>query len=68
MNLTEEQQQQILEAWETNLDSPPALIDLTKMLFPDEDIDGRSKEGRAVKDFLASQNLKARGTHEYQAK
>lgn len=35
----------------------PDLIKLTQNTFLDESLDGRSKEGRAVKDFLVEENL-----------
>lgn len=66
--LTEEQKQKILDEWNSRPDSPPALLELIKLAFPNEEIDGRSKKGRAVKEFLASRKIKARGSHEYQPK
>jgi hypothetical protein len=33
------------------------LFELTKKLFQDESLDGRSKEGRALRNFLKNQNL-----------
>ena len=66
--LTDEQKSIITAEWNSRPDNPPALLELIKLAFPDKNIDGRSKEGRAVKAFLASQNLRARGAHEYQVK
>ncbi len=66
--LTEEQQKVILDTWNSRPNDPPSLLTLIKAAFPDKDIDGRSKEGRAVKDFLATRKLKARGQHEYKPK
>jgi hypothetical protein len=43
-------------------------LDLIKKAFPNDDFDGRSKEGRAVKAFLATREIRARGAHEYQPK
>jgi hypothetical protein len=68
MDLTEEQQKIILDTWNKNPSDPPSLLDLIKMVFPDKNIDGRSREGRMVKAFLATHDLKARGAHEYQHK
>ena len=68
IELTEEQKNNILEAWNKNANSPPALLELIKIAFPDQNVDGRSKEGRAVKAFLSTVNIKARGAHEYQHK
>lgn len=66
--LSEEQKAKILNLWNSNPNNPPALLDLIREAFPDQEIDGRSKEGRAVKEFLASREIKARGAHEYQPK
>jgi len=68
MNLTEEQQEKILSLWNSRSNDPPALLELIKIAFPDKNVDGRSKEGRAVKEFLASRKIKARPAHEYKAK
>jgi hypothetical protein len=69
IQLDGEQQQNILDAWNGRPDNPPSLMTLTKIAFPDaESADGRSKEGRAVKAFLASRELRARGSHQYKAK
>jgi len=69
IQLNEKQQQDILDAWNNRPDNPPSLQRLTSIAFPDvKNADGRSKEGRAVKAFLASRELKARGSHQYKAK
>ena len=51
--LSKEQKQYIRD----NFKKTPNLLDLTKAVFQDEDLDGRSKEGRAVKKFLAEQSM-----------
>jgi len=66
--LTEEQRKIVLDLWNSRQNDPPSLLTLIQAAFPDRDIDGRSKEGRAVKDFLATRKLKARGQHEYKPK
>ena len=66
--LTEEQEQTILNEWNSRPDSPPSLLELINLAFPDQNLDGRTKEGRAVKEFLASREIKARASHEYQPK
>ena len=66
--LTEEQEQIILDEWNSRPDSPPSLLELIKLAFPEQSLDGRTKEGRAVKEFLASRSIKARASHEYQPK
>jgi len=53
MNLTDEQKQFILE----NHESTPDLIELTRALFDDPLLDGRTKEGRAVRKFLVDQDI-----------
>lgn len=66
LDLTDQQKAAILNGWNNQPDEPPSLIELTKAAFPNvENVDGRSKEGRAVKAFLASRQLKARGTQDY---
>lgn len=72
INLTNEQQLEILEIWNTHDNkSLPGIKELTSLIFPDieEDFkDGRSAYGRAIKDFLASKNLKVKSKTEYQPK
>jgi hypothetical protein len=53
MELSDEQKEFLVKNFKEN----PSLIDLTRRLFGDPDLDGRTKEGRAVREFLASQNL-----------
>jgi hypothetical protein len=66
--LTEEQQLKLLQEWNNRPDNPPALSELVKIAFGREDLDGRSKEGKAVKQFLASRQIKPKKSHEYEAK
>jgi len=54
--LTEEQKSKILEVWKANPKAPPFLKDISKVVFGKE-VDGRSKEGKAIKEFLAEQSL-----------
>ena len=65
--LTEEQKQNVLQEWNARPDNPPSLLELIKVAGF-ENKDGRSKEGRAGKQFLATRKIKAHGAHEYQAK
>ena len=58
MNLTEEQQKFI----DDNFHKIPDLIDLTRAVFKDGTIDGRSKEGRAVRKYLADSQIKYKTT------
>lgn len=66
--LTEEQQLKLLKEWNERPDNPPSLAELVKIAFDRNDLDGRSKEGKAVKTFLASRQIKPRKSHEYEAK
>ena len=65
--LTDEQEQLILTFWNES-EVPPGLTDIVKVAFPTQELDGRSKEGREVKSFLAERNLRARPAQEYPAK
>jgi hypothetical protein len=67
--LTEDQKKTILNEWNSREDNPPSLLELIKLAYPNNpELDGRSKEGREIKAFLATRKIKARGAHEYQAK
>lgn len=66
--LTEEQQSKLLNEWNNRKDSPPSLNELVKIAFDGNDLDGRSKEGKAVKNFLASRQIKPKKSYEYEAK
>lgn len=66
--LTEEQQLKLLKSWNDRPDNPPSLAELVKIAFDRDDLDGRSKEGKAVKQFLASRQIKPKKSHEYEAK
>ena len=66
--LTEEQQLNLLNEWNNRPDNPPSLVELVQLAFGRDDLDGRSKEGKAVKEFLASRQIKPKKSHEYQAK
>ena len=58
MNLSEEQKQFIRDNFKSN----PNLLELTRQVFEDPTIDGRSKEGRAVREFLADEQLEYKTT------
>jgi len=53
LKLTEEQKTQIQEEFVKN----PDLRHITQIVFEDDSLDGRSKEGRAVRAFLINNNL-----------
>jgi len=58
MDLTRQQKEFVRE----NASSIPDLIDLTKQCFEDDSLDGRSKEGRAVRKFLVENSIEFRTT------
>jgi hypothetical protein len=66
--LSEDQKLKLLNEWNNRPDDPPSLAELVKIAFDRDDLDGRSKEGKAVKQFLASRQIKPRKSHEYEAK
>jgi hypothetical protein len=66
--LSEEHQLILLKEWNDRPHNPPSLAELVKLAFGRDDLDGRSKEGKAVKQFLASRQIKPKKSHEYEAK
>jgi hypothetical protein len=57
--LTEEQKQKIVEIWRAApKDNPPSILELTRIIFPHAILDGRSREGKLIRDFLASFGVK----------
>ena len=68
VSLTKEQQEAILNEWNSRPDNPPSLLELIRSAYPNQDVDGRSKEGKAVKAFLATREIKAHASHQYQPK
>ena len=56
--LSDDQKESILNIFKEN----PNIIEITKKVFNDDKLDGRSKEGRAVSKFLAENGLKAKTT------
>ena len=56
--LTEEQKKIILESFKKDAN----ILNITKIVFEDSTLDGRSKEGRAVTKFLATNGLKTKTT------
>ena len=66
MNLSQEQQDKIINEWNSRPENPPSLKELVKVVFPEkENLDGRSEEGRLVKEFLSGKQIKARASQEY---
>jgi len=69
VELTQDQKDLIIKTWNEQKDNPPSLQELTQITFPGvPNIDGRSKYGKAVKNFLASRELKVKTKSEYTPK
>jgi len=69
ITLSQDQQDLIINTWNSRKDNPPSLQELTQIIFPDvPDIDGRSKYGKAVKNFIASREIKIKTKSEYTPK
>lgn len=66
--LSNQQKETIIREWNSRPENPPSLLQLINLAFPDKKVDGRSKEGKAVKAFLADQSIKARAAQEYKHK
>jgi hypothetical protein len=65
IQLSPEQEKLVLDAFANNKE--PSITELVKLAFPTlTDVDGRSKEGRAVKGLIAAKGFKARTTGDYQ--
>lgn len=64
--LTMEQELKIVEFWNSRKE-PPEIKDIAKEIFGEE-FDGRSKQGSAIRNFLASRNLKSKNVGEYKVK
>ena len=64
-NLSEAQKSLIVNEWNDRPDNPPSLQELVLLCYPDQKLDGRSKEGREIKDYLSTMQIKARGAQEY---
>ena len=63
--LSEEQKSLVVNEWNNRPDNPPSLQELVQLCYPDQNLDGRSKEGRAIKEYLSTMQIKARGAQEY---
>ena len=71
VSIPEDRQQLLLAEWESRPSNPPSLKESVQIAFPDIEEkfqDGRSKYGKCVKAFLASQDMKAKASHEYQGR
>lgn len=66
--LTDKQKENVLREWNDRPNDPPSLSELIKAAYPDSDFDGRTKQGRMVKEFLASRQIVAAGAQVYKPK
>ena len=64
VELTEAKKQRILEEFKKD----PSIINITRIVFDNNELDGRSKEGRSVIKFLAENGLKIQTTKHEKAK
>ena len=69
LELTVEEKERVLKEWEDKKDNPPSLLESIRAAFPDKPhLDGRSKEGKAVKAFLATKDIQPLASHQYKPK
>ena len=59
LELTDEQWERVKKEWNDNKESPPSISKLTQLIFGDETLDGRTKEGKAIKRKLAEHKMVA---------
>ena len=57
VTLTENQKQAILKAWHLDPENPPSIKNLVDLLYPHMELDGRSKQGKAIKEYLLTFSL-----------
>lgn len=57
ITLTQEQKARILTLINARPDKPPSLKELIQVAFPNSNLDGRSFEGRAVKEYCSTLNV-----------
>lgn len=67
IELTDDQKKLVLDRWNDKSKPAPALKELIELVFG-AGFDGRSFQGKAVKEYLASRSLRARPANEYQKK
>jgi hypothetical protein len=69
VELSDAQKLAVLKMWnESPSNRPPSLQDMIKAAYPNDSYDGRTAQGRAVKAFLATRQLRARPAQEHQPK
>ena len=57
VELTDEQWQKIRDLWNSRKDNPPSLMELIKVAFDQDNLDGRSREGRAIRKKLSEAKM-----------
>lgn len=67
--VTEDRLLNVLKEWNSRPTNPPSLMELIKVAFPEKpELDGRSKEAREIKEFLATHSIKPKGAQVYTPK
>jgi hypothetical protein len=62
ITLTENQKEAVLKAWHMDSANPPSIKQLVDTLYPHMGLDGRSKQGKAIKEFLSTFSLAPKTT------
>lgn len=68
IELTNDQWDMIVKEWNSRPNNPPSLYELIQLVFKNPELDGRTKEGRAVRKRLAKAGMKPKTTGDYDAK
>lgn len=55
--LTKEQSDLIVQEWNSRKENPPSIKELIKLVFENENLDGRNAEGIAIRKFLAEKSF-----------
>lgn len=66
IELTDEQWDRVKVLWNSRPNDPPSIMELLQVAFKKSGLDGRTKEGKALKKKMAESGMKARSG--YQAK
>lgn len=61
ISLTEDQQKMILDIWNSS-STPPSISFLVQKVFNNPNLNGKNLEGRLIKEFLATRELKPKTT------
>jgi hypothetical protein len=56
--LSDNQKEAIIKAWHQDSKNPPSIKNLVDLLYPHMGLDGRSKQGKAIKEYLSTFDLK----------